>query len=291
MSVATLSALSEALAELSAAARPCTACLHVHDRRSASAFHWKDGLYVAPEELVDTEEQPRLTLADGSTGPASLVGRDPSTGIALLKVETAASTNVLPASGLELRAGHLVLLSGRDGDGELAALGSVAKAGPAWHSMRGGTIDRAIDLSVPADGRFEGSAVLDASGALVGTLLFGPRRRALVIPHETIARSVAALSAKGHVARGYLGAGLHPLNGGEVDGAIVMRLDEDGPAKAAGLLVGDILVRWNDEAVSGPRSVMRRLGAESAGQTARLGVLRGGAIHDIAVQLGEKPIA
>jgi S1-C subfamily serine protease len=291
MTVPTLAALSDALADLAAGAHTATACLHVDQRRTASAFHWKDGLHVAPEELVDTDEQPRVTLADGTTIAATVVGRDPSTGIALLKPEGVAGGAVLEASADALRPGHIVVLAGRDGDGPLAALGSVAKVGPAWRSMRGGTIDHSIDLAVPANGQFEGSAVLDATGALIGMLLFGPRRRALVIPHETIARSVATLLAKGHVARGYLGAGLHPLHGGELEGAIVMRLDGDGPAKSAGLLVGDILVRWNDEAVSGPRSVVRRLGADSVGQTAKLGVLRSGTIHDISVELGEKPIA
>jgi S1-C subfamily serine protease len=132
--------------------------------------------------------------------------------------------------------------------------------------------------------------VLDAKGHLVGMLLFGPRRRALVIPYETIERTVAALKSKGHVSRGYLGAGLHPIRHGDVQGAMVMSIDEDGPAKAAGIVLGDIVTGWNGEPVRGPRELIRKLGPDSAGATVTLGVLRGGEAREVAITIGEKPL-
>jgi S1-C subfamily serine protease len=133
--------------------------------------------------------------------------------------------------------------------------------------------------------------VLDGKGGLVGMLLFGPRRRALVIPYETIERTVAILKSKGHVARGYLGAGLHPLRHGEVQGAIVVSLDEQGPAKAAGIVLGDIVTAWNGEKVRGPRELIRRLGPDSAGAAVTLGLVRGGETRDISITIGEKPLS
>jgi S1-C subfamily serine protease len=159
-----------------------------------------------------------------------------------------------------------------------------------WRSLRGGVIDRHINLAVMAGGRFEGGPVLDARGGLVGMLLFGPRRRALVIPYETIEHTVATLREKGHVLRGYLGAGLHPIRHGDTQGAMIMSLDDNGPAKAAGLHLGDIITSWNGEPVSGPRELIRRLGPDSAGAAVTLGVVSGGETHNVTVAIGEKPL-
>ena len=157
--------------------------------------------------------------------------------------------------------------------------------------MRGGLIDRRIGLSGGLDGRFEGAAALDAEGALIGLVLFGPRRRALVIPAETIDRVAPVLAEKGRVARGYLGAGLHPVRHVGLHGAMVMSLDEDGPAKQAGLFIGDVITAWNGEVVRGPRELIRRLGPDSVGQTVTLSLVRGGAEEKATLTVGERPAA
>ena len=190
-----------------------------------------------------------------------------------------------------MRPGNIAIAVGASEGSGLAVSGSVGEVGPAWRSMRGGTIDRRINLAINTGGRFEGGPVLDAKGGLIGMLLFGPRRRALVMPYETIERAVATLREKGHVARGYLGAGLHPIRNGDVQGAMVMSLDEQGPAKAAGLHVGDIVVAWNGEAVHGPRELIRKLGPDSAGAAVTLGVMSGGERRDVQVTVGEKPLS
>ncbi|MBZ9962428.1 S1C family serine protease [Mesorhizobium sp. BR1-1-2] len=290
MSEFNLSAFSEAIADLAAKAAPATASFTTHHHRTASAFHWRDGYFVAAEEAVEAGEEIELTLASGETVKADLVGRDPSTGVALLK-PTGAVNAALLARADAVRPGNIAVAIGNSRGSALAVSGSVGEVGPAWRSMRGGTIDRRINLAVGAGGRFEGGPVLDAKGALIGMLLFGPRGRALVMPYETIERAVATLREKGHVARGYLGAGLRPIRDGEARGAIVMSLDDNGPAKAAGLSLGDIIVAWNGEAVSGPRELIRRLGPDSAGASVTLGVVRGGEQRDVALTIGEKPLS
>jgi S1-C subfamily serine protease len=72
---------------------------------------------------------------------------------------------------------------------------------------------------------------------------------------------------------------------------MVMSLDDNGPAKAAGLALGDIIVAWNGEAVHGPRELIRKLGPDSAGAAVTLGVVRGGEQRDVAVTIGEKPLS
>src|SRR4029079_1323939 len=93
---------------------------------------------------------------------------------------------------------------------------------------------------------------------------------------------------KGRVGRGYLGAGLHPVRDEKVHGAIVMRLDDDGPARRAGLHLGDIITGWNGDAIESPRDIIRRLGADSVGATVSLTILRGGACQKGDVTVGER---
>ena len=290
MSDFTLNAFSQAIADLAAKAAPVTASFATHHHRTASAFHWSDGYFVTAEEAVEAGEEIELTRASGETVKADLVGRDPSTGVALLKPAVSATAATL-AKADAVRPGNVVIAIGNSQGSALAVSGSVGEVGPAWRSMRGGTIDRRINLAVGAGGRFEGGPVLDAKGALIGMLLFGPRGRALVMPYETIERAVATLREKGHVARGYLGAGLHPVRDRDAHGAMVMSLDDNGPAKAAGLSLGDIIVSWNGEAVHGPRDVIRRLGPDSAGVSVTLGVVRGGEQRDVTLTIGEKPLS
>ncbi|MER8826367.1 S1C family serine protease [Mesorhizobium sp. M0938] len=290
MSDFNLSAFSDAIADIAAAAAPATASFAAHQHRTATAFHWSDGYFVTAEEAVEAGEEIELMLSSGDKVKAELVGRDPSTGAALLKPASAPDVPTLTKAGT-VRPGNLAIVAGNSDGTWLATFGTVGEVGPAWRSMRGGTIDRRINLAVNAGGRFEGGPVLDAKGALIGMLLFGPRRRALVMPYETIERAVATLREKGHVARGYLGAGLHPIRNGDSHGAMVMSLDDNGPAKTAGLHLGDIIVSWNGEAVHGPRELIRRLGPDSAGASVTLGVVRGGEQRDVVLTIGEKPLS
>jgi S1-C subfamily serine protease len=281
-----LAELSNALAELAEKAGPALASLPFHGR-TRSAFHWKDGFYLAAESAVETDEAIELTLADGSTVNAEVAGRDPSSGIVLLKAGKAAASF---ANAAPVRPGNVVLVVGRTDASPLASFGSVNEAGPNWRSMRGGLIDRRLGLAVPVDGRFEGGPVLDAEGKLVGMMLFGPRRRVLVIPTETIDRVAAVLREKGHVARGYLGAGLHPVRHASVQGAMVMSLDESGPAQAAGIQLGDIVTAWNGEPVRGPRGLVEKLSPDSVGTEVTLTIRRGGAEQTVAVTIGARPV-
>lgn len=284
-----LAAFSNAVADIAEQAASVTASFLTHHGRTATAFHWGEGLYVAAEEAVEPDEELQLALPGGESVKSDLIGRDPSTGIALLKPSAATSATSFERAG-PVRVGDVVVAAGRDGASHLAVLGNVGEVGPTWRSRRGGTIDRRINLAVMAGGRFEGGPVLDAGGRLVGMLLFGPRRRALVIPYETIERTVTTLREKGHVLRGYLGASLHPIHHGQVQGAMVMGLDDDGPAKAAGIALGDIVTAWNGEPVNGPRELIGRLGPDSAGTAVTLKILRSGKARDVAVSIGEKPL-
>jgi S1-C subfamily serine protease len=147
----------------------------------------------------------------------------------------------------------------------------------------------------------EGGALVDLQGRIIGMTVLGPRRRALSIPRSTVDRAVDQLLARGHVFRGYLGAGLQPIrqerasNGSQSSdsrrGVLVVSIDPNGPSARAGILVGDIVTAWNGKPIERTSEIMRLLGPESIGSTVDLGLIRGGAPTALRVIIGERPVA
>ena len=276
-----LADLSNDLAALVAEAGARVVSVRAGQRRW-SGLIWQTGLVVTADEAIDGDDDVEVLFADGRSATTTVAGRDPATDVALLKlgtVETASWT----ASG-PVRAGMLaVVVGGGDGSAN-AGLTSISEVGPAWRSLRGGEIDARVHLAQRLGSRNEGAAAVAPDGTLIGMAVSGPRRRALVIPASTIARAVATLSEKGYVPRGWLGVMLHPVG----EGAIVLGIDAESPADAAGLMVGDVITTWNGEPIDSVGGLAGRLASASAQTQVKLGVLRGGNASDIDVILGER---
>jgi S1-C subfamily serine protease len=250
---------------------------------------------------LERDDGIKITLPNGRVVEASLVGRDPTTDVAVLRFQPDGLPTVQTADAAPLRPGHVVLAIGNHEGAPIANFGIVSTVGGAWHSLRGGAIDSLIRLDLALSPAAEGGALIDAQGRVVGMAVLGPRRRVLAIPTSTINRVVDQLLAKGHVFRGYLGAGLQPLRRGRAShetqsssstrGVLVVSIDPEGPAARAGLLVGDIVMTWNAKPVDRVREVMQFLGADSAGSTVDLGLIRGGAPTAVKIVIGERPVA
>jgi S1-C subfamily serine protease len=250
-----LVALSDAAAELVERTANSIVAVHGGGRWPSSGIHWRSGVIVTAEEILERDENIKVMLPGGRAVAASLAGRDASTDVAVLRFQPDGLSAAATADSASLRPGHVVLALGNHEGAPIASLGIVAIAGPAWHSLRGGTIDSLIRLDLTLSPAAEGGAVVDVQGRVVGMAVLGPRRRALAIPTSTIDRVVDQLLAKGHVFRGYLGAGLQPVRLGRPSigahppgsgrGILVASIDPDGPAARAGLLVGDIVTTWN----------------------------------------------
>jgi S1-C subfamily serine protease len=283
-----LEAFSTALADIVAATTPSVVSVHSTRSRS-SGFAWRPNLVVTADEALADEGEVVVTVAGGKRHPATIVGRDASTDIALLRVEGALLSSVIFGTR-PVRAGELVLAVG---GGALAVSGIVAIAGPPWHSMRGGEIDARIELDLRLRREAEGGLALDAGGRAFGMAVFGPRRRTLVIPAPTITRVAARLERDGRIPRGYLGLGLQPVRveSDGASGAMIVSLDKNGPGVAAGLHQGDVVVTWDGQPLSGVGALLRALGPDSVGRRVALGVRRGGALLALALTIGERPQA
>jgi S1-C subfamily serine protease len=287
--LAPLVRLSDATKDLAASAASHVVSVSSPRSRS-SGFLWRPDLVVAAEEALADDGDIMVTLAGERRVAATIVGRDPTTDVALLRLATPGGSPVsLAPAPAEI--GALALVVGAEHGAPIASLGIVARASGAWRSMRGGEIDARIELDVSLRRSAEGGLVLNANGVVIGMAVFGPRRRVLVIPSATIQSVAEKLERHGRIARGYLGLGLQPvaLDGAEDAGAMVMSVDPKGPGAAAGMLQGDIIVTWNGEHVGRLRALLRTLGPASVGQVVALGVRRAGAMREITLTVGERP--
>ncbi|HEX2137097.1 MAG TPA: S1C family serine protease [Microvirga sp.] len=281
--------LSTGLAALVSKAAPSVVA--VHSRRSrSSGFVWRPGLIVTAEEALADEGEVSVTLPGNDAVPAQVVGRDPTTDVALIRTARSDLSPVTPAPRPPA-VGELVLIVGAQEGAPTAALGMVARAAGAWRSIRGGEIDARIELDVAMRRGAEGGLALDAAGRPLGMAVFGPRRGVLVIPASTVERVATTLEKHGRVARGYIGLGLQQValqEGGEA-GVMVMSVDPQGPGAAAGIRQGDILVTWDGVPVGGVACLQRALGPESVGRTLPVGLLRAGSSVQANLTISERP--
>jgi S1-C subfamily serine protease len=293
-----LLALSDHVAAL--VERVAGATVAVRAGRSwSSGIHWRAGVIVTAEEVLEGDDDIKVVLAGGREVTATLAGRDPTTDVAVLRFAPDGLPVAETADSGSLRPGHLVLAVGRHRGDPLANLGSVAFVGGAWMSQRGGSIDTLLRLDLSLSPAAEGGALVDAHGRVLGMVVAGPRGRVLAIPRPTIDRAFDALLAKGYVGRGYLGASLQPIRprkgaGGGAgasagEGVLVVGIDPEGPAARAGLIVGDIVTAWNATPVGRVREIMRLLGPESVGNSVDLALSRGGAATALKIVVGERP--
>lgn len=282
--------LSAALVSLVASAAPSVVSVSSSRSRS-SGFVWRPELVVAADEALSEDGEFIVKLWNGDAVRAQLAGRDPTTDIALLRVDRS-DLQPITVTASAVNVGALVIAVGAEDSEPTAALGVVSHTAGAWRSLRGGEIDARIELDLRLRQSAEGGLVLDAAERSIGMAVFGPRRRVLIIPASTIDRVAAKLESHGHIARGYLGLGLQPVaidgNDGS-GGAMVMSVDPKGPSAPAGIQQGDILVAWNGEPIRHMQSLLRALGPDSVGQTVTLELRRGGMSQEVPLTITERP--
>jgi S1-C subfamily serine protease len=283
-----LAALSSSLADVVAQTSPAIVSVHSH-RSRASGFVWKPGLVVTADEALADEGEVAIRLADGTEHAATIVGRDHTTDIALLRFE-AKNTASIALSPIGPSLGSLAVVVAAERGVPTASLGTVSLVGERWRSLRGGDIDARIELDVRLRRSHEGGLALDASGQAFGMAVLGPRR-VLTIPAATIERVAARLETHGRIARGYLGVGLQPIRLDDGVGAMVMSVDKQGPAANAGIRQGDVIVSVNNERIAGVRALVRSLGPDSVGSTVDLAIQRAGAPVNVKLTIGERPEA
>ncbi|MCB0097505.1 MAG: trypsin-like peptidase domain-containing protein, partial [Caldilineaceae bacterium] len=265
-----LQTLSNDLANVVETAGQSIVRVEARRRLSASGVVWSaDGIIVTSHHVVEREDDIQIGLSDGGTVSASLVGRDPTTDLAILKTE---ATDLAPAAWVatdELAVGHLVLALGRPGRTVQATLGVVSALGSNWRTPAGGEIDRYLQTDVVMYPGFSGGPLATAGGQIAGinssALLRGT---SIAIPTATIQSVVESLLTHGKMPRGYLGVGIQPVQLPDAlqqelnqsAGLMLMSIEANSPASTAGLLQGDILVSLDDHALQQMEDLQNLLG-------------------------------
>ena len=163
-----LIAFSNAAAQVVERSASSIVAVHGGGRWPSSGIHWRSGVIVTAEEVLERDEDIKVALPGGRVVAASLAGRDPSTDVAVLRFQPDGLPAAPTADAASLRPGHVVLAIGNHEGAPIASLGIVAIAGPAWRSLRGGAIDSLIRLDLTLSPAAEGGAVVDVQGRVVG---------------------------------------------------------------------------------------------------------------------------
>ncbi len=296
-----LVSLSNELATLVEEFEPYVVAVHARAHYPSSGVHWRPGIVVTADHTLGQEEDIQVTLPGGNRVDATLVGRDPGTDIAVLKVEKLGSSAAPTEAGEPATVGELALVVGRSpGSGPNASLGIISAVSGPWRTWRGGRLDQYIRLDATLFPNSSGGAVVDCRGRLLGIATSGLSRIAgLAIPASSINRILNALLEKGYVPHGYLGIGVQPvaipgalatsLSLTAKTGVMVVKVEPGGPADQAGVLLGDILVELGNTQLEQIEDLQSFSDSGVIGKPAKAQLIRAGALREISITVGERP--
>ena len=294
-----LQTLSSAFADAVKTAGAFTVRVEARRRMPATGIVYAaDGVIVTSHHVVERDDNIVIGLPDGSSVNAALVGRDPSTDLAVLRAQGSNLTAAVWTPLNEVSVGHLALALGRPGHTVMATLGIVsALSENEWRTPMGGRYERYLQTDVLMYPGFSGGPLLGADGRVIGmntsAVLQGT---SLAIPAATIKRVVDTILTHGKVRQGYLGVGAQPIRlqdslkekAGQDTGLMLVSIESNGPADNSGLLIGDILIAADDAKLGQMDDLLAFLAGDSAGKTAAVKLLRGGELHTVSITVGEK---
>ena len=295
-----LTALSEQIVSTVEQAARSVFSVHARSRFDSSGVHWSPEIVVTADHALRRDEGIRVTAPDGSAHDAELVGRDPGTDLAVLRVKRLSAPVAARQDKPAVSPGSVVLAVGRSKDSAVAALGVISNVSGQSQTWRGGRLDQVIRLDLALHPAGAGGAIVDASGKLLGIATPALSRVSVfAIPLATVARVTESLLAHGRVLRGYLGVGLQPipipehlrtkLNYAGTTGLIAITVEPDGPAGKAGMSIGDVLFELGGRPMHRTENVQEALSSESVGKKITARVLRGGSPLDLEITVAERP--
>jgi len=261
----------------------------------------KAGYIVTNNHVVENGKKITVKLPDGREFDAKLIGTDPATDVALLKVN---ANGPLPSvefgDDRQVRVGDWVIAVGNPfGLSNTVTAGIVSSIG---RDVGNGPYTDFIQIDAPINRGNSGGPTFDIQGKVIGmnSMIFSPSGGSVgigfAIPSSTIHDVVAQLQAHGRVARGYLGVEIQnmtpeiaaSMGSKAMKGAIVASITPGGPAAHAGFAAGDVVLAINGKPVEDSRDMTRRVGALPAGANASFTVVRGGATKTLTVKIGAR---
>jgi serine protease Do len=263
-------------------------------------FITADGYAVTNNHVVQNAENVQVTTDDGKTHSAKVIGTDPRTDLALIKVDGTDFPYVKLADSAP-RVGDWVLAVGNPfGLGGTVTAGIVSARG---RDIGAGPYDDFIQIDAPVNKGNSGGPTFDVDGDVIGvnTAIFSPSGGsvgiAFAIPADTVKSIVSQLRDKGSVTRGWIGVQIQPVTPDLADslglkkaaGALVSEPQTNSPAAKAGIESGDVITSVDGQPVTDARDLARRIGTMTPGTSVRLGLTRGGEDKTVTLTLGTLP--
>jgi serine protease Do len=274
---------------------------HLVTGQGSGFFISADGYAVTNNHVVDKAETVQVTADDGKTYTAKVIGADPRTDIALIKVDGRSDFPYVRLAEKAPRIGDWVLAVGNPfGLGGTVTAGIVSARG---RDIGAGPYDDFVQIDAPVNKGNSGGPTFDVDGNVIGvnTAIFSPSGGsvgiAFAIPAPTVKTVVAQLKDNGKVTRGWIGVQIQPVTEEIADnlglksqqGALVSEPQANGPATKAGIMAGDVITAVNGNPVKDARDLARQIGGMAPGSTAKLTVWRKGEEKTFSISLGELP--
>ena len=295
-----LSSFSNELSNLVQRISPSVVAVHARRHFPSSGVHWGQDLVVTADHTIAREEDVRVTVADGKSVTASLLGRDPGADLAALKVP-----GLGPAPALNTQdkpvLGEFALVVGRSPDsGANASFGIIGAASGPWRTWRGGRLDHYIRLDATLYPNSSGGAVINSRGGILGIATSALSRVAgLAISASDITRVTNQLLEKGYVPQGYLGVGVYPvaipenlkskLSLQNTTGILILNVEKGGPAEGAGVLLGDVLISLDSTPMEKIEDLQTFCASGVISKSVNARFIRAGALIEKSIVAGERP--
>jgi serine protease Do len=272
------------------------------NRRPVSAegsgfFISADGYAVTNNHVVEHARTVEVVTDDGNVLTAKVIGTDPKTDLALIKVEGNDFPFVRFADH-DPRIGDWVIAVGNPfGLGGTVTAGVVSARG---RDIGSGPFGDYIQIDAPMNKGNSGGPSFDVNGNVIGvnTAIFSPSGGSVGIgfdiPADTVKSVVAQLKDSGHVTRGWMGVQIQTVTADIADslglkkaeGAIVDQPQNDSPAAKAGIMAGDVITTIDGATVKDSRMLARKIGSMAPGTSVKLGVMRNGSERTVTLTLG-----
>ncbi|MFG1365577.1 Do family serine endopeptidase [Xanthobacter sp. V7C-1B] len=260
-----------------------------------------DGYVVTNNHVVDGADEVDVTTTDGKEYQAKVIGTDPRTDVALLKIENVTNLPWVKLADGAPRVGDWVIAVGNPfGLGGTVTAGIVSARG---RDIGSGPYDDFIQIDAPINRGNSGGPTFSLNGEVIGmnTAIVSPSGGnvgiAFAIPSETVKTVVAQLRDKGSVARGYIGVQIQPVTEDlasglgikDAEGALVAQVQPNTPGAKAGLKAGDVIVKVNNEPIKEARDLTRKVGMMKPGTEIKLSLIRDAKPMDLSLVLDQLP--
>jgi S1-C subfamily serine protease len=292
MNETSLTALSSALADAVASVQTSIVTVHA-PRAMISGLVYAPDLVISTAHVLERSDTVQVETSDGRKLEATVIGRDPQTDLALLRVSDL-KLEPVKISTEAARVGELVLMVAQTSSGVMASHGIVS----ASHGLRfgrGSMLEAVVRTDAMPFPGCSGGAIVNASGDVLAVTNAGIMRGVgLGIP-APLAWAAAENIQNGKVSkRGYLGVAGQPVRlskkvSDQEVGLLVIRVETDSPAEQAGILVGDIILALNNHKLEDAGDLLEGLAGAGVGEAVGANLIRGGKLETLQITVGERP--